>query len=47
MGGRGGSGTWAFRATRVGSGALRLGYGRSFEPGTAPAETFSVPVAVR
>ena len=45
--GRGGTETWAFRAVRAGSGALRLVYGRSFEPGAAPAETFSVPVVVR
>ncbi len=47
MAGRGGMATWTFRAARAGSGTLRLDYGRSFEPGTAPAETFSVPVVVR
>ena len=45
--GRGGTETWTFRAVRAGVGTLRLDYGRSFEPEAAPAETFSVPAAVR
>ncbi len=46
--GRGGAETWAFRTARAGSGTLSLVYRRPFDSdGTAPAETFSVPIAVR
>lgn len=47
MVGVGGTDVWTFTATQPGRGTLRLAYGRSFEPGEAPAETFEVPVTVR
>lgn len=45
--GSGGVQTWRFRAVSKGEGELRMKYWRSFEPTTAPLDTFSVDVAVR
>ena len=44
--GSGGTSVWTFAAERPGRGTLRLAYGRAFEPGVPPAETFEVPVVV-
>ena len=45
--GSGGTSVWTFAAERPGRGTLRLAYGRAFEPGVAPGQTFEVPVDVR
>jgi inhibitor of cysteine peptidase len=45
--GAGGVHTFLFMAQSPGTGSLKLRYARSWEAGVAPAETFSVTVAVR
>ncbi len=44
--GAGGTVTFEFRAERAGVASLRLAYGRPWEKGKEPADTFAVTVAV-
>jgi inhibitor of cysteine peptidase len=45
--GAGGIQGWTFAGKTAGECVLKLKYSRSFEPGVAPAKTFSVTVTVR
>lgn len=45
--GAGGTEVWVFKGVSAGTGALKLKYWRSFEPTTAPEETFELTVDVK
>jgi len=45
--GAAGTQVFTFRPLKAGTDTLTMGYARSFEPGVAPAETFSVTITVK
>ena len=45
--GSGGAHEWVFRAVAAGTGAVGLAYRRPWEKDVAPAQTFSLTVAVK
>ncbi len=45
--GAAGTQVFTFRPFEAGTDTLTMGYARSFEPGVAPAETFSVTITVK
>lgn len=45
--GAGGKEVWTIKALKAGESTISMGYGRPFEPGVAPAKTFTLTVVVK